>query len=52
MTLDAEGWEEMVSWVLGFGAQAEVIEPKALRERVLKEARGIVARYERADLLT
>jgi predicted DNA-binding transcriptional regulator YafY len=45
MTLEPDGWEEMVSWVLGFGEKAEVLEPKALREKVAAEARGAAGRY-------
>ncbi len=46
MTLDPHGWEEMVSWVLGFGEKAEVVEPKAMREKVAKAARGAAALYD------
>jgi predicted DNA-binding transcriptional regulator YafY len=45
MTLDPHGWEEMVSWVLGFGEKAEVVEPRAMRERVAKAARGMAGIY-------
>jgi proteasome accessory factor B len=45
MTLDPHGWEEMVSWVLGFGQKAEVVEPKAMRERVAQAAREMAAMY-------
>lgn len=52
---DPDGWrivnmlfeEEHTAceYILGFGAQIEVIEPLALRERVIREAQGIVAFY-------
>jgi predicted DNA-binding transcriptional regulator YafY len=45
MTLDPHGWEEMVSWVLGFGEKAEVVEPPAMRERVAKAARAMAGIY-------
>lgn len=54
---DAEGWvevalrfdsEEMAcEYALGFGTLLEVLEPPALREKVLEAARGVVALYER-----
>lgn len=52
---DAEGWmkvyiqfdveEEACSYVLGFGPQIEVVEPHALREKVIHLARSVVAFY-------
>ncbi len=47
MTLEPEGTNEMVSWVLAFGGKAEVMEPKGLREEVAKEAREAAGRYEK-----
>jgi predicted DNA-binding transcriptional regulator YafY len=54
---DADGWIrlEMIfeeehgarEFVLSFGGQIEVIEPSALREQVVAQAREIVAGYER-----
>jgi len=51
---DAEGWtmfharfeheEEAAFVILGLGAQADVVEPSALRARVLAEAESIIAR--------
>jgi proteasome accessory factor B len=41
MTMDARGTVEVVNWVLGFGATAEVLEPANLRAEVAAElARG------------
>lgn len=52
---DADGWirvnlrfdvEEMaVEWVLGFGSQMEVLEPAALREKVIAAAQRVLAFY-------
>ena len=39
------GYEEMVYWVLSFGAQAEVIEPVPLRAAVAEAAAKMTARY-------
>jgi len=38
-------FEEITSWVLSWGAQAEVLAPKALRDRVARELRGAAKRY-------
>lgn len=37
---------EIISWILGFGSTAEVIEPDSLRTRILDELRASTARYE------
>jgi proteasome accessory factor B len=37
MTMDVRGTVEIVSWVLGFGKTARVLEPLHLREAVLRE---------------
>jgi proteasome accessory factor B len=36
----------MRSWVLGWGAEVEVIEPIALRAEVQEHARRMLERYE------
>ncbi|MBD5538535.1 MAG: WYL domain-containing protein [Desulfovibrio sp.] len=36
---------ECVSWLLGFGAAAEVLEPAWLRERMAAELEGMLAKY-------
>jgi predicted DNA-binding transcriptional regulator YafY len=40
MTMDVRGTVEVVSWVLGFGGTARVLEPTALREAVAAELRA------------
>ena len=47
MTMDARGTVEIVSWVLGFGGTAEVLEPSALRDEVAAELERVAARYKR-----
>ena len=52
---DANGWstltirfdaeEEACQFALSFGAQAEVLEPESLREKVIAAAKGIVSMY-------
>lgn len=39
------GLGEITWWILGYGDQAEVIEPPALRQRVAEHARRLVERY-------
>jgi proteasome accessory factor B len=45
MTMEARGFVEIVSWVLGFGDKAEVVEPLTLRKEVALEATRLAARY-------
>jgi predicted DNA-binding transcriptional regulator YafY len=45
MTMDVHGTVEIVSWVLGFGDQARVISPPALRLAVSRELASAAARY-------
>jgi proteasome accessory factor B len=47
MTMDVHGTVEVVTWVLGFGNNAEVLEPKPLREIVDGELSGASQRYRR-----
>jgi hypothetical protein len=40
------GTRKIKYWVLGWGAQAEILEPAVLREEVLAEARAMARLYE------
>jgi predicted DNA-binding transcriptional regulator YafY len=40
---------ELVSWVLGFGDKARVIEPDVLRSAVVAEVRGMASTYASAS---
>lgn len=42
--------DELVRWVLGWGAQAEVTSPPELRQRIASLAREIATKYDRANL--
>ena len=43
--MEVGGAAEVRSWVLSFGAGAEVLEPESLRADVQKELEKAVARY-------
>jgi CRISPR-associated endonuclease/helicase Cas3 len=43
------GIQEIRAWVLGWGGQAEVLEPPALRERVRDEVRRLPGRTSRTE---
>jgi predicted DNA-binding transcriptional regulator YafY len=45
LTMEVGGLVEVMSWVLGFGRQAEVLEPGHLREAVAEELAATVGRY-------
>jgi proteasome accessory factor B len=49
LTMECEGTTELVSWVLGFGMQARVLEPKELRDQVRNELQVALARYTEDD---
>jgi predicted DNA-binding transcriptional regulator YafY len=51
LTLQVDHELEVMSWILGWGAHAQVIEPRALRERIAAEARAVTDQYESVPTL-
>jgi len=49
MTMDLRGTVEVLSWVLGFGDKARVLEPAALRDAVAAEVAGMNRAYREAE---
>ena len=49
MTMDARGTTEVVSWVLGFGDKARVMEPKGLRDQIAAEVSRMASAGPRED---
>ena len=47
MTMDVHGTVEVVSWVLGFGDKAVVLDPPELRKTVAAEVRRMASTYAR-----
>jgi predicted DNA-binding transcriptional regulator YafY len=45
LSLTLSALEDILRWILGFGAQAEALEPAELRERISEELRKAAARY-------
>jgi proteasome accessory factor B len=45
LTMEVRGTTEIVSWVLGFGQEAEIVEPAELREAVRGELTRALASY-------
>jgi predicted DNA-binding transcriptional regulator YafY len=45
MSLEVADTVELKRWILGFGQEAEVLEPKELRQAVRQEAEGLVTKY-------
>jgi predicted DNA-binding transcriptional regulator YafY len=45
LSMTVRGTTEMISWVLGFGTEAEVIEPPSLRETIQSELARALALY-------
>ena len=44
-TVSVSGLGEISWWILGYGDQAEVLEPEELRETIAQRARRMVERY-------
>jgi predicted DNA-binding transcriptional regulator YafY len=44
---EVAGTDEIRFWVMGWGSHAEVLEPEALREQFLAEAKILLGRYGR-----
>jgi predicted DNA-binding transcriptional regulator YafY len=50
MTMEVGGLREVMSWVMGFGREAEVLEPAHLRQAVAQELTATTEKYvERHD---
>ena len=47
LTMEVGGLVEVMSWVLGFGRQAEILEPDHLRLAVSEEVKAVAERYEK-----
>ena len=45
LTMEVGGLREVMSWVMGFGRQAEVLEPANLRKAVASELAATAGRY-------
>lgn len=46
LRIQADTAEEAAAFVLGFGAQVEVLEPLSLRDQVIRQARALLAFYD------
>ena len=44
--VDVDGLGEISWWILGYGDQAEVLEPAKLREMIASHAEGMLAKYD------
>jgi predicted DNA-binding transcriptional regulator YafY len=47
---EVAGIQEIAVWIMGWGKEAVVLEPDALREYVLEQARGMLKAYSRAQI--
>jgi len=52
MSMEVGGLREVMSWVLGFGRQAEVLEPEHLRKAVPEELVATAEKYAEGPVLT
>ncbi len=44
--VDVEGLNEIVWWVLGYGNQAEVLQPPELRQKILEHVHSLLKQYQ------
>jgi len=51
-SVDIAEWREMLPWVRGWGADCEVLEPKALREALTREAQSLAELYKVVEMAT
>lgn len=51
LTLTVDHELEVMPWLLSWGAHAQVLEPRALRERIAAEAHAVADQYESAPTL-
>ena len=51
LTMEVGGLVEVMSWILGFGRQAEVLEPEHLRQAVAEEIAATMGQYAREPAL-
>ncbi|MDO4575801.1 MAG: WYL domain-containing transcriptional regulator [Planctomycetia bacterium] len=47
MTLQLTGTDELIPWVMGFGASAEILSPAFLREKIANDLQKTVSRYQK-----
>ena len=52
LTMTTSGWFDVRSWLLSFGADAELLEPVDKRDEIRKAVRELVDLYERRDRKT
>lgn len=43
--MNTSGWFDVKRWIISFGSEAELLTPKTLREDMLQELQGAVAKY-------
>lgn len=51
LSLNVAETAEIKGWILGFGQEAEVLEPASLREEIRAEAEAFLRRLEVSDAL-
>ena len=45
LSIPSQNPADLLPWILGFGAQVEVLSPKSLREQVKAQLRAALGRY-------
>jgi len=48
--VDIAEWREMIPWIRGWGADVEVLEPRELREALVREAQSLAELYQVVEM--
>lgn len=51
-SVDIAEWREMLPWIRGWGADCEALEPKELREALVREAQSLAELYQVVEMVT
>ncbi|GJQ53290.1 MAG: hypothetical protein HKUEN02_21370 [Anaerolineaceae bacterium] len=51
-SVDIAEWREMLPWIRGWGADCEVLEPKGLREALVRETQSLAELYQVVEMTT
>lgn len=47
---EVAGIEEIAIWILGYGKEAEALEPESLRDYIIEQIKGAAANYQEAEM--
>jgi predicted DNA-binding transcriptional regulator YafY len=45
--MKTSGWYDIKRWIMSFGADAKILEPKELRKDIIKELKAVANNYKK-----